>query len=291
MMHRHMRWPVTGTIVLLVLLLVSPVQADEDLNTSLQALQRLRRGTDTPLNEVDSRGAELLDEHSAPEAQAQIYYVLAHIHAQSGMIEADKVIRYAKEALTRPLEQGQRLRLFVYWGDAIRVRQSEESFQSRRAEAATVYFKGLAELADMELPAEAPTMPVMKIFSSTNAEEDDRLNREQWEIRNRIKHQTEMIKHRDVLIGQVSSIYQRPPSAKAELEELGQQALGGSEMLSRILDVVPDDPPSVELEPVELEPVELEQTSDRRQWVVLLILVVVAVVISLLALRPNRQKQ
>jgi hypothetical protein len=126
---------------LLWLLFGTPLAAAQDLQAELFALEQLRKGKDTPLDEVDRRGAGLLQKYTDPKDRGRIYYQLAHIHAQSALRRPDQVVQYAEKALECPLEPSQRLRLYVYRGDALQM--GKEPFPKKRKRAVVPYLQGL----------------------------------------------------------------------------------------------------------------------------------------------------
>ena len=87
--------------------------------------------------------AAVLDRHvrakyPGARERGQIYYMLAHVHAQSGLVHPERVIDYAKQALAQPLEPLQVPQLYVYWGDATQIARRKEPLTERRKWRETV---------------------------------------------------------------------------------------------------------------------------------------------------------
>src|SRR5262245_6698366 len=95
-------------------------------NVDLYVLDSMRKGTATAFAEVDALGRELLDKNPGAKERGQIYYMLAHVHAQSGLVHPERVIEYAQKALAQPLEPLQVPRMYVYWGDAVQVSRGNQ---------------------------------------------------------------------------------------------------------------------------------------------------------------------
>jgi hypothetical protein len=210
----------------------------QDLTVELGRLDRLRNGLKTPLDEVDRRGEELLKKYSNPRDRGRIYYQLAHVHAQSGVRRPEQVIAYAEAALQCPLGLSQQLRLYTYWGDALGVSKEKKPFAARRTEAAAIYLKGLREVSALKLPEKPPEPEPMTFFNGPDAEENRRKGQEQWVRRRQIDYQREMIKHRDVLQGQIVSLYGRRPVATEELRDTATKILGEGKALDRLMAAV-----------------------------------------------------
>jgi hypothetical protein len=56
---------------------------------------------------MDNIGEDLLQRYREPQQQGEIYYHLAHQHAQGGLVFAQKVIDYANKTLKHPLTPDQ----------------------------------------------------------------------------------------------------------------------------------------------------------------------------------------
>jgi hypothetical protein len=234
-----MRGPLVVGVALVALLGPGPPAAAQDLDRELQKLNGLRKGRETPLAAVDQLGAELLRKYPDPKSQGQIYYQLAHVYAQSGLVQPERTIDYAKKALEFPLEPAQRLRLHVYWGDARQVANPREPFVAKRREAVRPYLEGLKETLKYELPEKPPELPPVFKFDAEPQQGPvyDKLVREHRQAlaaRRRAELQGELIMHRDVLTGQIAGLYSRRPFDPDELEQLASSVLDDPAAVARL---------------------------------------------------------
>ena len=202
---------------------VSPANAA--FSSALNELDDLRHGMQTPSKLVALVGQALLDKYQEPQERGQIHCEVAHVFAQGGMQEPDAVIAHAKAALELPIPDEQRLQMHVYWGDALRLRPSEEEFAARRKAAAEVYLKGLNLLADYKLPERAPE-PANEIaiggaIDDAQKERNERI----MAARQQVKFTAARVLDRDVVSRQIVDIYSRTPLARDELKELASTHL------------------------------------------------------------------
>ena len=82
----HGRWRVCAglfAVFFLALGAASKAQA-RDLATDLRALDAMRNGPETHVDELEQRGANLLKEHPASADQGQIYFHLATFSPKAG---------------------------------------------------------------------------------------------------------------------------------------------------------------------------------------------------------------
>src|SRR5207244_796263 len=101
----------------------------------LYQLDQLRNGLETPFARVEELRRKLLAKYPGSKERGQIYYWLAHVHAQSGIVHPDTVVAYVKKALEHPLEDRQIPELYVYWGDALQVALARQPLAARRKHA------------------------------------------------------------------------------------------------------------------------------------------------------------
>jgi hypothetical protein len=215
----------------------------QDFKSDLHTLATMRKGRGTDLDAVDRRGAKLLEKYPDPKDQGQIYYTLADVHAQSEMAHPERVADYAHKALEYPQEPGQRERLYVYWGDALQLANPKEAFPDRRRSAVQPYLEGLKALLEYHLPDKPPEVPAVNSFEADppNGPVYEALKRQhdqEWAAHNEAVFQREMIKHRDVLIGQIAGLYGRKPYAKDEVERLAHETLDNSALVDKLLAAV-----------------------------------------------------
>jgi hypothetical protein len=174
-------------------------------------LQQARR---TPFEDVERQAREILAEPLAPADQGLVYFHLAQIYAQSGMIHPERVLEYSRRALALPLEPIQRTTLAIYRGDACLARQTSQTFSQRRRAAAIEYLCGLGEIAWHKLPAEPPQRKMMTLLDTNDPEErraHSKLMKEAHEHNKRVKFQETLIQHRSLLGQQLRALYFHGP--------------------------------------------------------------------------------
>src|SRR5262249_30305591 len=126
----------------------------KELQAELVKLDAMRNGKKTPFADLEERGSALLEKYPGAIERGQIYYTLSHVHAQSGLVHPERVVEYSKKALEQPLEALQVPRMYVYWGDAIRLAKAREGPPAeRRKWSAVIYLAGLREVLRHKLPA------------------------------------------------------------------------------------------------------------------------------------------
>jgi hypothetical protein len=195
-----------------------------DLRDKLDAL---RNGEARPAK-IDEQGRALLKKYPGARERGEVYYHLAHVHAQTGLKLPGRVVESAKKALEHPLDAERRARLYVYWGDAVQVARANDPLAERRRWAALPYLAGLKELLALKLPDKAPALPDFPAINLARGETDpqaEQLRRQREAARRFAELKGRMIKHRDVLMGQIVAMYARGPSAEAELAELAGRVL------------------------------------------------------------------
>jgi hypothetical protein len=214
-----------------------------ELKQDLARLAVLRKGRDTPLRRVDELGQELLKKYPGPKEQGAIYYQLAHIHAQSGVREPDRIIEYARKALDFPLEPSQRMRLYVYRGDAIQVKQARSPVATWRKEAALPYLQGLKGTLRYRLPEIPPELPIVAAYDVDGPPAEVEKFRQEHERAvasyQEAEFQRDMIRHRNVLTQQLVGLYSRKPYATEELEQLARQTLDAPVAVERLMKSLP----------------------------------------------------
>jgi hypothetical protein len=220
---------------------IGPVPApaatyDNQLQAGLRKIDGMRRGKSTEFKELDTLGQKLLAEHLDPVEQGQIYYHLAHVHAQSGLVHPEQVANYAKKALACPLEPLQVPRLYVYWGDAQQVARAGEARASTRRWSSTIYLTGLADVLRYPMPAAAPNLPGVDRYDSDGP--DDKLEQRharQVAARSLAKFEIDLVQHRNVLVQQLSSLYKDEPAELEEIRILASAVLQNAHAEERLL--------------------------------------------------------
>jgi RNA polymerase sigma factor (sigma-70 family) len=208
-----------------------------------EKLDALRKGTETPFAQLDDLGRTLLAKYSAPTEAGQIYYHLAHLHAQADLAHPERVIEYARKALAYPLEAWQVSRLFTYWGDAVQVARANEAVTERRKWAALPYLAGLWTVLQHPLPEKAPELPGVGAYDIDDPTSDAgrliiKRHEEQMIARRLAEFQRTMVQHRDVLTGQLVALYGRGPAADNELRDLAAELLRDQQAVERLLAAV-----------------------------------------------------
>jgi len=225
-------------------------RSDEALITKLHELDQMRNGKNTPFDEVEKRGKDLLAKYTSPEEQGQIYFHLTEIHGQSGMEHTDLVIQHAQSSLELAVDSVQRLRLYVYWGDAIMIANLHSTIQDKkpffevRRLAAKPYLEGLKESQKYEIPQEMPKLPgVGKYVGPDNDAQYQQIkikHDEQMDARNKALLGQRLWISRKVLTGQIVEIYSRPPYAATELRQLATKILEDPTEVDALMKLIED---------------------------------------------------
>ena len=120
------------------------------------------------------------------------------------------------------MEPEQIPRLFVYWGDAVQLANLSEPLIVRRRAAAIPYLAGLQSVLRFNLPAKAPELPRVDLFDiiGAGAIEAERRQQQQIAAHRLAKFVEEIIEHREVLAGQLRTLYRQEPHDDAELRFL-----------------------------------------------------------------------
>jgi hypothetical protein len=218
-------------LVTLVLLLTTSgfASAQTELAEDLRALDAMRIGIDTDLAAVDRQGVALLKQYEQPAEQAQVYYQLAHVHAQSGMKQPKQIIEYAQAALDSKLvTPEQRGTLYSYVSSSRECDTTVKEFAERRRLALAPLLTGLAELQAFGLPDKAPELPVI---GGKRGEFDDlpaarRAMEAEVRARREAQRTNELIQRRDTLASQIKWLYAREPVADEELLLAAEKSVG-----------------------------------------------------------------
>lgn len=123
----------------------------------------MRAGFGTPFEEVEKRCNELLKEYTEPEDHGKIYFELVQVEGQSGFQRPDKILDYIAKALECPQEPLKKVRLYIYWGDAIQTANRGvrgQQLLAPRRKAAMAYLNGLKETLQHDLPEVKPDIPL-----------------------------------------------------------------------------------------------------------------------------------
>jgi len=212
------------------------------LREQLVGIDSLRAGQKTLFTRVQQTANELLARYADPADQGRILFQVAHVYAQSGQVQPEKTIEYAKKALECPLDLPDKLRLYIYWGGALWVQMrglSSEGRAAQRRKAAEVYLTGLQEVLQYDLPAEPPELPGVGRFNLDGPPDVVRRFQEeharQVAAREKAKRQRALIQERQVLTGQIVGLYTRKPDALNELRELVIARLGSEQAADQMV--------------------------------------------------------
>jgi hypothetical protein len=222
------------------------IEVPKELRAELLKLDGLRKGPKTPFAELDERGKTLLEKYPGANERGQIYYMLAHVHAQSGMVHPERIVEYSKKALDGPLEALQVPRMYVYWGDAVRISKAREAKgppAERRKWSAVIYLAGLREVLRYKLPAKVVQPPPLDRGLVRNPppgkeEEARQLLAKHVAAQNLAYFQDAMKFHRDVLTRQLASLYYRPVRDAEELEAIAAGVLRDPGLQGRFMRAV-----------------------------------------------------
>jgi len=231
-----------------------PKEYRPELRAVLNKLDGYRTGSRASLLEMDRLAAKLFQEFPDPVERGQIYYQLAHVHGQSGLHFPEKVREYSRKALELPLQPEQRFTLYVYWGDAHRVERGAVSAPEKRRRAAVRYLEGLKLLLPYKLPDKAPELPVVNKLGAhmpsgdpadpTFLREMQRYLREKdahdkaWAARLQAEFIGKLVWQREVLAGQIVSLYHQDQAAWGEIRQLASAVLGDRTAVERLLAAV-----------------------------------------------------
>lgn len=228
---------------------------NDDLRRAVGQIDSLRQ---SPVNRTawETKIAEVLAGFDDPGQRAILLFHAANLYAQPGMLERDLVLKYAQESLRTLDDPTRRAALYVFCGDATRLRKDGESGREIRAEAADWYFKGLREVGPPPNSGEEnEPLELMSIERPSERLADDghvdatAIQKLELEARTRRDAQREKLKqrelrqmmnlHRQVLIQQVVSLYANHPEDRSLLEGSCQKAGVDSSLCRMILDKVP----------------------------------------------------
>jgi hypothetical protein len=208
-------------------------------------MDAMRAGLGTNFANVDEMGSKLLNRFTKPAEQGQIYYELLHIQGQSGLQTPEHMIDYAQKALKFPLGSRQELMVYMYWGDVLNVRKTEEAWPKQRSEAAAVYLQGLKRVWQYHAPESPPELPDPPPIDDSPDRVDREARRAQMErytaLRNEADFIKELIYDRQIFIRQIADMYHRRPATSAEIDALRRQAeetLGDDAAVARLMAAV-----------------------------------------------------
>jgi hypothetical protein len=245
-MSRYLTLIVLFFSVLVVANISHLASGQDTLKTKLRELDKTQNGKNTPFDDVEKRGVELLNEFTDPEDQGQINFQLAEIYGKTGMIRTDLVIQHSKSALELPIDSLQRLRLYVLWGNAISLGnihkpiQEQKPFSEVRRLAVKPYLEGLKEMKKYEIPEQMPNLPMggFKYDMSENAPNYQKIKKmhdDQMAARTEAQFDRKLWFSHQTLMNGVIDLYSRPPFAATELRQLATKILDDPEKVDALM--------------------------------------------------------
>jgi len=239
----------------MVLMLISGVLTNfasaDDIQSDLQNLSHLRKGVKTDFSKVNAVSERMLEKYPDPKDKGQIYFAVAHIYAQAGGTHPAEVVQFATKSLECPLDPSQRLRLYVYWGDALQLLGKEKTFLEKRQKAVIPYLNAYNEILKYDLPLKAPELPGVFAYDVNGdgplVEVFKKKHMEAVLMRKKAEFQRDMILHRNVIEGQIIGLYTRPPFATHQLQELAYEIVGETKAVDDLIAKVKTDVAKAEI--------------------------------------------
>jgi len=219
----------------------------DTLEKELNEVNKLRNSEKTIFEQAEKMCNELLEKYTEPEEQARIYYQLAVIYSQNEQRIPDKIIEFSKKALELPLDPIERLKLYVWWGDAIHIAHRDARNQERvvaRRKAVIPYLDGLKENLSLQYPKY--TQPE-NLPEEQNVKADPHgsfLLRRKAEQRKALyewkkdKFERDVNRLKKTFISQISGTYSDLPWASDEIRELSTKILEDKTVVDDLMSAV-----------------------------------------------------
>jgi len=206
----------------------APINGPQQLMEGLARVRAICGAGSASFSEVDSMANGLTEQF--PSYQGLIEFEVAQYYMQNQPRPLDKIIEYCRRSLDHLdlNELSRRAACHVYLGDVLRISGVPNGFPERRRLAAETYLQGLSEIPLKELPASPPVLPPQHNFNfqfsvpgvSDGADLERNLVERQLSEANRIQNLQRLCLHRDVLIRQIRSLYEKEPYNLNELRDL-----------------------------------------------------------------------
>lgn len=209
----------------------------------MSAIDRLIAGRDTPFEEAEKRCKGLLAKYTSPDDQGRIYYQLASIYTQSGMVKPEKAIEWCKKALEYPLDPLKQVGLYIWWCAAIEVVHAGargDPLVAARREVARLCLMGLRVCLDHNVRGAAPEFPPLPDLSAVPGdhkydEERKRMADERNRlVRERLLHRR-MVPFRDILVRRLASFYSQLPLPSDELRQMAGEVLADKQAVDDLM--------------------------------------------------------
>jgi hypothetical protein len=207
-----------------------------ELRKELYALDAFRHGSPKQFAELERKADDLVKKYPARDAQARIYFEVAHIAGQSDIRRhVARVRQYARKSLALSRDPRQRGAAYTYLGSAAEVQEGKE-FEDRRREAARELLAGYAEMLAQDLPAKAPELPpvdkVNNVDGPDRAAQDQARHAAQMAAREEAEFVGGLVSRRDTLANQLRWLFRpdprvhgRNPEGPDELRALARKLL------------------------------------------------------------------
>ncbi len=221
-----MTFAVKDSILLLVFMLIAPAgiaasDAPFDFDHRLNEIKRARSGRSTDYTIPETSAERLLEENLSPSQRGLVHYEVAHIYAQTGHQNPERLQFHIAQALKYPLDLELQLRLHMYAGDSLGINEQLTPDEQRK-QAMEAYLTGMKAGSVLELkPGNVlefsitePELPKLlnTISSSSSQTDEERANRikimEEYE---EAKIQHELLFLVKVLEWQIAGLHKRKP--------------------------------------------------------------------------------
>jgi hypothetical protein len=171
---------------------------------------------------IEKHTKELLQTYKEPADRERIYYAMANIYVQTGLIQPERCIYYVEKALGSQPNTVDKAQLHLYWGDALQKLQP-------RKEAVVPYLRGLKDLLKFNLPAKPPKISLNRGMDTNPGGGSDAKRQADQAILEGLIHQRELVLLRDALREHAANLYAQksatPGDPVAELEPLAMKLL------------------------------------------------------------------
>jgi len=244
-LSRAAYWTLVGLAAAVSILSPCGARADT-LGEELSAIDRLIAGRDTPFEEAEKRCKGLLAKYASPEDQGRIYYQLAAIYTQSGMLRPEKAIEWCKKALEYPLDPRKQVGLYIWWCTAIEhvhAGARGDSLVAARREVARLCLMGLRVCLDHNIRGstqEFPPLPDMR-YAGPRGDDDKQYEERKRKVdernrlvRERLLHRR-MVPLRNILVRRLASFYSQLPLPSDELRQMAGEVLADKQAVDDLM--------------------------------------------------------
>ena len=230
------------------------------LANELRALEPMKKGKATPLDQVDRVANRLLGKYTGGDDRSQIYCAVALVYCQSGARYSQFIEKYSKRALDLPAEPLKRLRRFDELGGLqYTIQYKHHPFgtpsSTFRPMAAVYLLEGLRDAKKYNIPEERPLIPrdgpVMALIVGNERlrAEVEKLIKENAAAQTRAVAAGDLWDQRHSLAFSIVGEYSNPPYAATELRKLATAILEDPAAVDALMKqlekngALKDDPP------------------------------------------------